>query len=406
MQDVHLNLRHLRAFCAVVDTRSVSAAARQVHLSQPAITQAIAKLEKEFGLTLFERSSLGMEPSRAAIGLADRAGRAFAMINAGIAEAQRVSGERNSRLGPDALPLLTSTQLRAFVAVGTAGNFSLAARQFGSSQPALHRSARELETLLQIDLFEKTTRGIALTRAGHHLFQQLKLAFAELAQARMELDAQQGIGGGTIAIGSLPLSRHVVIPAAISRFAAGHPSVNVKMIDAPYPELLHALRYGEIDVMMGALRHPAPVEDVVQEPLFESSLCIAARRDHPLAKKRKLTARDLHAYPWVVPVQATPTRAHFEAMFTRAGLPVPEGLVETGSVVLMRSLLTGSDRLALIASQQVRVEAETGLLAILPFDLGDTRRDIGLTLRKGFRPTVAQAAFLDCLREAGRRYGE
>jgi len=404
MEDMHVNLRHLRAFCAVVEKRSVSAAAAQIFLSQPAITQAMAKLEKLLGLSLFERSSVGVRPTPAAVGLARRAERAFALITAGIQEAQRVGGERVRRIDRNVLPLLTTTQLRAFVAVGSAGNFSLAARQFGASQPALHRAARDLETRLRIDLFEKTTRGIALTKAGQALFKQLKLAFAELAQARMELDAHQGVSGGAITIGSMPLARHYIIPAAINAFMADFPLVNVSVVESPYNELLHGLRYGEIDVLVGALRHPVPVEDVVQEPLFAASLSLAARHDHPLAKKRKLTVQDIHAYPWVIPAGGTPTRERFDALFARAGLPPPAGLVESGSVVLIRNMLAHSDRLTLISSHQIHVEMEMGLLRTLPFDLGETRRDIGLTSRRDWQPTATQVALLDALRAVSKRY--
>ena len=406
MDDVHINLKHLRAFCAVVEKKSVSAAAKEIFLSQPAITQAIAKLERLLGLTLFDRSSVGVEPTGAAIGLAERAQRAFAMINTGIQEAQRIGGERLRRPRQDPLPLLTMTQLRAFVAVGTAGNFSLAARQFGSSQPALHRAARDLEAQLQTGLFEKTTRGIALTKAGHLLFMQLKRAFVELDQARMELNAHKGVTSGTITIGSLPLARHYIIPAAINAFMADYPSVNVKVIESPYNELLHGLRYGEIDVLVGALRHPVPVEDVVQESLFTSSLSLAARRHHPLSKKRKLSVKDLNDYPWVIPATGTPTRDRFDALFTRARLPIPAGLIESGSVVLIRNVLTHSDRLTLISSHQIHVEMEMGLLTTLPFDLGDTSREIGLTSRRDWKPTGTQLALLDALRAISKRYLE
>ncbi|HEY4371571.1 MAG TPA: LysR family transcriptional regulator [Burkholderiales bacterium] len=406
MQASNINLRHLRAFCAVVAQGSVSMAARQVFLSQPAITQAIAKLEQVYDLRLFERSRAGMHPNDAALRLAERAQRAFAMLGAGIQEAQRAGGERAPRTSRD-LPLsLTATQLRAFVAVGTAENFSLAARESGASQSALHRSTRELEELLGIDLFERTTRGIALTRAGQALFQQAKLAFAELVQARMELDDSKGVQSGTITIGSMPLSRHFIIPGAIIAFAAEYPAVNVKVIEAPYNELLHGLRYGEVDAVIGALRNPVPVEDVAQEKLFRASLKVIARRDHPLAKRQKLSMRDLGGYAWVVPPMGTPTRERFDAMFKRAGLPLPEGLVESLSVQLIRAMLTDSDRLTLISSHQLHAEIETGLFRALPCDLGNTQRDIGLTLRRGWKPTATQRALLAALRAAAKHYSE
>ena len=53
MERLDVNLRHLRAFLAIMESGSVTAAAREVHLTQPAVTQGIAKLELRFGVPLF-----------------------------------------------------------------------------------------------------------------------------------------------------------------------------------------------------------------------------------------------------------------------------------------------------------------------------------------------------------------
>ena len=58
-----LNLRHLRALLAIREHGSITAAADVVSLSQPALTQGLAKLERQFGYTFFERRSGGMVPT-------------------------------------------------------------------------------------------------------------------------------------------------------------------------------------------------------------------------------------------------------------------------------------------------------------------------------------------------------
>src|SRR6187402_3971620 len=57
---MHTNLRHLHTFREVARLGSVSAAARSVHISQPAVTQAIAGLERYFGSPLLLRRSTGV----------------------------------------------------------------------------------------------------------------------------------------------------------------------------------------------------------------------------------------------------------------------------------------------------------------------------------------------------------
>lgn len=398
-----LNFRHLRAFCAVADSGSVSSAAPAVHLSQPAITQAIAKLERLLQAPLYVRSSTGMFTTEPGGMFHLRAQRALALIregarlSAGPARAKGRGGfERFDQL-------LTSGQLRALIAVADHGNFSLAARNVGVSQPSLHRLARDLERLSGLVLFEKTTKGIALSEAATVLARHARLAFAELQQGFDELDAWRGVDSALLVIGSLPLVRTQILPSAINELARLRPNVHVRVVDGPYDDLLHGLRNGQLDVLVGALRSPVPIADVVQNELLQDELVVLARVDHPLAGAKKIAVGNLADYPWVVARPGTPTRDHFEAMFRNAGVDVPTRIIETSSLVLMRGLLIGSDRLALISARQVAIDEQFGAVRRLPFDLSHTSRPIGTTIRRDWRPTATQALMLQLLDDAFAR---
>jgi LysR family transcriptional regulator, regulator for genes of the gallate degradation pathway len=402
MQPAQPNLRHLRAFCEVAEHRSITQASEHVYLSQPAITQAIAKLERQLGSQLFERLSDGMYPTEAGRLYAQRAGRALELIRHGCQEALKMSAESGRRRQAPIEQTLTATQLNSLIAVADARNFSLAARSVGTSQPALHRAARDLESLMQTRLFEKTSQGIELTRAARILAQQVNLAFAELAQGNAEIAALKGVDNGIIVVGSMPLARHGILPATINALAGELPDVRVSVVASPYAELLHGLRHGELDLLIGALRDPVPVDDVVQETLFHDTLSIVARNGHPLTAKRHIDVEDLAAYPWVVPERSIPTRDHFEALMQ--GRSTAGGLVESSSIVLIISLLLESDRLTLISRQQIRREQAQGLVTTLPFDMSSTRRPIGLTTRHNWRPTATQIRFIELLKESAQRH--
>src|SRR3546814_17287095 len=71
-----LNLRHLRAAAEIERLGSISAAAQAVSLTQPAVTQALSRLEGQLGVALFDRQPIGMAPTGAAQVLAPRVRRA------------------------------------------------------------------------------------------------------------------------------------------------------------------------------------------------------------------------------------------------------------------------------------------------------------------------------------------
>ncbi len=397
------NLRHLSAFREVARLHSVSKASSQVHLSQPAITQAIAKLEQRLETPLFERRSDGMFTTEPGALFFERVDRALDMLKAGVDGAIRAGTRKKARGFANFQSLLTTAQLRALIAVSDAGNFSLAARTAGISQPSLHRAARDLERLSGLSLFAKTSQGIDLTPAAAALAQHAKLAFAELEQGFAEVEEWRGLDTGRIVVGTMPLARTHILPVAINVLLEQFPHVHVSVVDGPYDDLLHGLRHGEIDILVGALRNPPPIEDIEQRALFEDSLSVVARAGHPLAQRRSIGIGDLAAYPWVIPRKGTPTRAIFDELFAASDDTSSGSPVESSSLTLIRGLLLESDRIALLSTHQIQHEQKLGLLATLPFTLRKTERPIGLTLRRNWRPTGAQKALLDALREAGRQ---
>ncbi|MCR9214442.1 MAG: LysR family transcriptional regulator [Proteobacteria bacterium] len=395
------NLRHLRAFRAVAQHQSISRASEEVYLSQPAITQAIAKIEKSLETELFIRRTDGVFLTEPGNLFLVRAQRAQDFISHGVEEARKLAGSKGAKGFANLDQLVSGVQLRALIAVAETGNFSLAARLVGISQPSLYRAARDLERLSAITLFRKTSQGIDLTASAQVLARFAKLAFAELDQANIEIEEQQGHDTGRIVVGTMPLARSYILPTAINQVTCDRPGIQISVIDGRYEDLLHGLRYSEIDFLIGALREPLPIEDVVQEELFKDSLALIVRAGHPLQRRASLSIEDLSEFPWIVPREGVPTRDKFEGIFAGEKGRRPSSIVEASSLILIRGLLQESDRITILSSHQVRHELAKGELAALDFDLGDTRRSIGLTFRKDWHPTATQALFVETLRNAG-----
>jgi LysR family transcriptional regulator, regulator for genes of the gallate degradation pathway len=396
------NLRHLRVFIEVAKHNSISKAAPRVFLSQPAITQAIGKLEVLLDTELFERHSNGMFMTPAGKIWNMRVLRSIDHLERGIRAALRAGAKHSGAAA--LLPLLTTTQLRALIAVTESHSFSMASRQLKLSQSSLHRASRELEELLGITLFEKARSSIIPTRAAEQLSRAAKLSFGEMEQGYNEISALQFREVGKIIIGSMPLARTSILPDVINRFTLSHPDIGLDVVDAPYNDLLFHLRSGDVDLLIGALRFPSPADDIVQEELISPPLAIVGRKGHPLGQAHSLNLEQLRDYGWVVPRKGTPTRAFFDTLFTDQGLDSPRRLVETSSQILIRSLLSGSERLTLISTHQVEQELRQNILSVIPYDLSHTRRPIGITVRQDWHPTPTQKYFVDLLKDAALQY--
>lgn len=376
MDATDFNLRHLGAFAAIARLGGVGAAAAAANLTQPAVTQGLAKLERQLDLALFERAPRGMVATPAAAVFAPRVEAALALI-------------ASSRV--------TMAQLRALVAVAGGGSYVAAGAATGLAAPSLHRAVRDLSLALGRPLVARRGRGLVLTDAGRRTARAFRLALAELSAGLAEIAALAGRPGARIAIGAMPLARARLLPAAVAAFHRAYPATEIVIAEGSHAELIEPLRDGELDLLIGALRDPAPGADVVQTPLFADRPVVIARAGHPLVNTGA-GIDDLAAFGWIVPAAGTPLRTMWATMFAAAGLAPPPVPIECGSVIAIRGLLLDSDFLTLLSPDQVAVELAAGWLTSIRAPAPDMVRTIGLTTRRDWRPTANQRAFLDIAR--------
>jgi DNA-binding transcriptional LysR family regulator len=374
------NLRHLRAFVSTANCGSLSGAAREVNLSQSAITQAIAKLERQLELPMFERQPSGVALTEAGRLLFHRACAALDLIGS-----NRV----------------TASQVRTFVSLAKHGSYVATAIDTGIRQPSLHRSIADLAANLGQRLVERRGRGVVVTQRGVAVARQFQLAEAELRAGLDELEALKGREVGRVVVGAMPLCRAKLLPKVIAAFNELYPDVEIAVIEGSFAEIAGPLRNGDIDLVIGALRDREG-DDLVQEALFADRPIIVGRSGHPLARSARTTADQLARYPWIISREGTPLRAQWHELFkTRAAGP-PRVAVETGSVVLTRQLLIDGDFLTLLSPDQVASEIEIGRLSRIGSKRLKLSRTIGTISRAGWRPTRLQQAFVDLLvRESG-----
>lgn len=377
------SIRHLRMLRALAQSNSVTRAAEICHVSQPAVTQAMAKLAQDAGQALFHRNPQGLFLTEAGKILAHRTARVLNLLDAAMADMAR-----------EIRVQATWAQLTSLIAVVELENFTLAAHRLELAQPTVHRSTTTLERAAGVAFFQRTAHGLIATRAAQHLAQAARLALTELDQAGSDLAALDGREVGRIVVGALPLSRSGWLPEAILRFREKRPSFPVEVIDGRYDELLTGLRRGEIDMMLGALRLPAPIADIEQQALFDDHVVLVARQGHPLLQQDRITPEMLVGFPWVLPRHPTPIRTQIDAFLAPYQ---PKSVVVTSSVIMMRELLCGSDHLGSLSRVQTEPAGEARTLAVLPVELPQSARPIGLTTRRDWDPTRAQREFLDAV---------
>src|SRR5262245_65923286 len=136
------SFRRLLVFETVARTENVSRAAAGIHVSQPAVTQAIAGLEREIGATLFRRRNTGCYLTEPGEILQRRTARLFAQLDQALSELG-LGIPRGSSLR-SVERKLSQPQMRALLAIAENGSFAAAARALAISEASVTRAAREL----------------------------------------------------------------------------------------------------------------------------------------------------------------------------------------------------------------------------------------------------------------------
>lgn len=386
------SLRQLRTFAAVAQSQSISRASADLHLSQSAVTQAIAKLETDMGVSLFVRRNKGTYLTDFGTILQERTQRFFDSLGAALSD----MGGRAAN-ATVASRRMTRAQMLALIAINETGSFMQGARHVGISQTSLHRSARALEAQLQTAIFQNTAHGVTTNAQGTRLARRLLLAARELEWAQEEIEAKRGTVRGRILVGTLMRTGSYILTLALDKFASSHPNALISITNGSYDVLLNKLRSGSLDFVVGQLKSPPPADDVVEELLLRDSYFIAARRGHPLAGKPVVTSADLANFEWISPTAMAARRQTYEGMFGEEMLPPSN--IETHSLATILLLLASSDRLTMLTQSELMFDRRLGHnLTPLNFAPLNATAEMGVTTRRGWLPTKLQRTFLQSLR--------
>jgi DNA-binding transcriptional LysR family regulator len=390
------SLRHLQVLEAVARLKSLTRASAEIHLTQPAVTQTIAKLEADAGAKLFERRITGTYLTKAGELYLGRTERVFRGIEEALRQIRPTSdqAELSRRVGK-----ITRAQVRALIALSQSQSQAQAAALLGISQATLHRAARNLECNVGATLYHRATTGVMTTEAGQLLACRLQLAINELDEICEEIRTEQETTHRCIRFGALVLDPAALLGSVMVQFTQLYPDAVVKVIHAPYDILQQKLRAGQLDFIVGVLKNSAP--DLVDDALFVDPYVIAARKGHPLVEKERIEVADLIEYDWVVVNQGAPRHAAFCRLFHDAG-SVPSTTIETHSLTTIRTAVAQSDRLTLLTRSELRGEEAAGALTALSYPGLDSAPVIGVTSRRDWAPTTEKKAFLELLHVHGR----
>lgn len=297
---------------------------------------------------------------------------------------------------------LKLTHLRYLVAVVKAGTVRQASRELNLSQSSLTKSIQQLEECVGAELLHRTRTGISATLAGRALISRAMSIETELREARNDIDSILGMGSGEIRIAASPTAATSFLPRAVLSFKKSRPKVTVELSEAIYPDVLQAVRKGDIDFAVCLIPDWIDDETISSEILLRDRVVPTVRKGHPLEGKR-LTATELQRADWATYRRGRSGRDIFEQTFVAAGMDPPRSTIECSSFACLFALVEQGDYLTLLPKKLLSGTAVSRSLSPLALEFSMPEWNVAVLYRAQHEMSPVSAAFLEELRGVARQ---
>jgi DNA-binding transcriptional LysR family regulator len=284
-----------------------------------------------------------------------------------------------------------------FAVIAEHGHLGRAAEALGLSQPALSKSLRRLEQVLEAKLVKRTPKGVELTAEGSALLlhvRELRLSLQNIA--REIADLGQG-RVGYLRIGTSPVVREDLLTAACTTLLGDAPKSSLKIVVSDNDMMIPALRNGELDLVVNNLR-TTPLEGLAQEELYQDMYVVLASSHHRLAGKKRVALADLAQERWALSEASLVSQQWLNRTFQDRGLPLPRVAMETRSIRLRLRAIATSDLLDFTSRHVLRQAVEGLALTEIPVKELQWTRHFGVMYRKDAYLPPAARRFIEILK--------
>jgi len=187
--------------------------------------------------------------------------------------------------------LPTVKQLQYLVALREHGHFGKAAEACFVTQSTLSAGLRELETLLNVTLVERTRRVVRFTALGEKIADKAQRVLQETEELAQMARAEGQPLHGELRMGVIPTIAPFLLPTMLPKLRGEWPSLKLYLREETSQAACEALHRGQLDCVLLAL--PYACGDIDSAPLFDDPLFVAyPRGEAPAGKPVDVAAID------------------------------------------------------------------------------------------------------------------
>lgn len=227
--------------------------------------------------------------------------------------------------------------VQAFVTIAESGSFAEAANKLYVSQPALSASIKHLEDVLGGQLFNRSTRRLALSPEGEVFYPRAKRILTNMEHALEDMTNLFGLQTGTLAIAAMPVFAEGYLAKLVATYKQEVPNIRIKVADLVMEKSIQLLRDG--DVEMAFVFEPVTSPDLVFKPLFDDRFVAICSAQHALSQSNSLSLEQVSAFAMVMMNKGSAVRQWVESCLNIHQLN-PAQFVETYQLGTLGALVS------------------------------------------------------------------
>lgn len=263
-------------------------------------------------------------------------------------------------------------RLRVFHAVASHLSFTKAAAELFITQPAVSKNIHELESELDIRLFERKGNKIVLTPAGQILLNYSEQIIDVYKQIEFDISVLKKKFSGHLELGASTTIGQYVLPQVLAKFYQLFPDIKLTVVNDNTEKIEAALLNKKIE--LGIVEGRTQNKQLKYIPFLKDELVAVVHAKSKLAKKDSIRLRELETIPLVLRERGSGTLEVVEHALSKQKIKLSQLQVAMylGSTESIKSFLKHSNCMGFISVSAIANEVASGefkIIDIIDFDI-------------------------------------
>lgn len=256
-------------------------------------------------------------------------------------------------------------RLRVFYSVATFSSFTKAAEEMFITQPAVTKNIKELESELNIRLFNRIANKITLTEAGRLLLHYTEHVLTLDKKFMFDLGVLKQKFAGDLKLGASTTIGQYVLPAILAQFNREHPDIELSLLNDNTQRIETALVEKVLD--LGIIEGNSRNSQLKYIPFLKDEIVAVVHASQPLFEKDEITLEELNKTPLVLREIGSGSLEVITDKLKQKGVKLKDlnVVMHLGSTESIKTFLANSNSIGLISINAVSKEIVNGEFKII-----------------------------------------